>query len=291
VRRRSRPLTAPARRPRLCRVVLPIVVLGTLAGSCATAHDEGAATAPPTNAPSTPEQRQEALDEATTPIPIRTQLAFKPSYTFPHGSDRYTAELQFSPILPYAGTWIPTLEVPGVWSLARFQISGESLENSDGSFSGLTDLKVVDLAALRAGPLDVGAGFATVFPMATTPELGQGKWQVGPAVGARLGTLAPLKIAVLVQNLYSVAGSSQSPNLAYVIVQPFVTLDLPADLFLSSNAEMDFYWRGGKSTVPVDLGFGRAFSDRFVGSVEFWYTVADNDRGDIKVRAVINFVH
>ncbi len=270
---------------------MPIVVLGVLAASGETAHAEVSASSPPKNDPSTPEQRQEALDEATTSIPLKTNLAFKPSYTFPHGSDRYTAELQFSPILPYAGTWIPTLEVPGVWSLARFQISGESLENSDGSFSGLTDLKVFDLAALRAGPLDVGAGFATVFPMATSPELGQGKWQVGPAVGARLDALAPLKIAVLVQNLYSVAGSSQSPNLAYVTVQPFITLELPADLFLSSNAEMSFYWRGGKSTVPVDLGFGRAFSDHFVGSLELWYTVADNDQGEIKVRAVIDFVH
>lgn len=222
---------------------------------------------------------------------MKTQLGFKPSYTFPNGSHRYTAELQFEPIMPYAGTLIPSLEVQGVWSIARIQISGESTENSQGTSTGITDLKFVDLAALHAGPFNVGAGCGTVFPMATSPQLGQQKWQVGPAVGVRFDALRPLKVAALVQNLYSVAGSSQAPDLAYVTVQPFITLELPADLFLSTDAEMDFYWRGGQSTVPVDLGFGRAFSQHFVGSLQFWYTVAENDEGDIKVRAVLNFQH
>jgi len=26
-----------------------------------------------------------------------------------------------------------------------------------------------------------------------------------------------------------------------------------------------------------------------VGSLQFWYTVADSDKGDIRVRAVLNF--
>lgn len=91
------------------------------------------------------------------------------------------------------------------------------------------------------------------------------------------------------QNLYSVAGSNQAPNLAYVTVQPFITLHLPADLFLSSNATMNFYWRGGRSTLPVNLGVGRAFSPHFVGSVDFWYTLADANQGQMRVRAVLNF--
>jgi hypothetical protein len=91
------------------------------------------------------------------------------------------------------------------------------------------------------------------------------------------------------QNFYSVAGNSQSPDLAYVTVQPFVTVHLPSDCFLSSDATMNFSWRGGKSTVPVDLGFGRVFGKHFVGSMQFWYTLADSGQGEIKVRAVLNF--
>ena len=135
----------------------------------------------------------------------------------------------------------------------------------------------------------MAVGFATVFPMATSPATGQGKWQLGPAVAARLESLPAFKVAVLVQTLYSVAGSSQSPELAYVTVQPFITLLLPAALFLSSDATMNFYWEGGQSTVPVNLGFGRAFGERFVGSVRGRYTVADADRGDVNIEVVLNF--
>ena len=195
----------------------------------------------------------------------------------------------FQPILPYAGLLIPDLDVPDVWSIARVQLAARSQQNSQGPASGLGDLTFTDLAVYRAGPFNLAAGFATIFPMATTPALGQGKWQVGPAVGFSIPQIPALRIAALVQNFYSVAGDSQSPTLAYVTVQPFVTLRLPADLFFSTDAEMSFYWRGGSSTVPVNLGFGRAFSEHFVGALQFWYTVADSDQGDIRVRAVLDF--
>jgi hypothetical protein len=58
-----------------------------------------ASYAPPMVTPST-EGRQGAIDAATTPVPIKTQIAFKPSYTFPNGANRYTAELLFEPVLP-----------------------------------------------------------------------------------------------------------------------------------------------------------------------------------------------
>jgi hypothetical protein len=191
--------------------------------------------------------------------------------------------------LPYQGFLIPDLDVSGVWSIARVEFFGKSLQNSQGPASGIGDLTFTDLVATDVGPFNLAAGFATVFPMATTPALGQGKWQLGPAVAARFDGLSPLRLAALVENFYSVAGDSQSAELAYVTVQPFITLDLPAAFFLSSDATMDFYWKGGKSTVPVDLGLGRAFSAHFVGALQFWYTVAESDQGDIEVRAVLNF--
>jgi hypothetical protein len=278
-----------------------LVVVGIMLGSAgplraddqpptAPAADATNAASPvPADSRSPAERLHDAVDDATTPLPRRPQLAFKPSYTFPKGADGYTAELQFEPVIPYHGLFIPDFEVPGFWSIARIQISGQSLQNDSGPASGITDLTLTDLAARQFGPLNVGLGFATVFPMATAPALGQGKWQLGPAIGARLDAIPHLELAALVQNFYSVAGSNQSPNLAYVTVQPFVTVDLPADMFLASNAPMNFYWLGGKSTVPVDIGLGRAFSDRFVGDLEFWYTLAESGEGEIKVRAVLTF--
>ncbi len=231
----------------------------------------------------------DAADQANTPLPTKTQIQFKPAYTFPNGDTTYTSELLFEPILPYRAFLVPGLDVDEFWSVARLQWTGEGTENKSGPSSGLTDLTLTDVVAHRLGPFNAALGFVSVFPMATTTALGHGKLQLGPGAALRLEGMPALKLAVLVQNFYSVAGSRQSPDLAYATVQPFVTLHMPADLFVSSDATMRFYWEGGQSTVPVNLGFGHAFSAHFVGSVRGYYTVAGADRDAVKVEIVLDF--
>lgn len=120
-----------------------------------------------------------------------------------------------------------------------------------------------------------------MFPLATSAQLGTGKWEVGPAVFYRWDPFPAFKFAGIVQGLWSVAGSSQMPNVAYVSAQPFISVHLPAALFFSSDATMKFYWAGGSTTVPVNLGFGHAFSGHFVGTAKCQVTVAGADRGAI----------
>jgi hypothetical protein len=147
----------------------------------------------------------------------------------------------------------------------------------------------VDLAVRQIGGFKLGLGVASVFPMATSSELGQGKWQLGPAAAAKLDTDSWLQISVLAQGLWSVAGSSQSSTLAYATLQPFLAVHLPAALFLLSDATMNFYWAGGRSTVPVNLGFGGAISEHFVPAIVGQYTVAMADRGDLKVQLTLKY--
>jgi hypothetical protein len=211
-------------------------------------------------------------------------------YTFPNGSTRYKAELQFEAVLPYGGLFFPGIDVPGVWSIARLQITGESLQNANGVAGGLEDLNFLDLAAANLGPLTIALGGATVFPLATSTELGQGKWQVGPAFGFIIDPVPALKISALVQGLWSVAGSSESPNLGYATVQPFLAVYLPASLFLVSDDTMSFYWAGGSTTVPVNLGLGYPFTKHFVGVLKCGVTVAGSDQGAIKGEANFAFL-
>ncbi len=234
--------------------------------------------------------REEAAGSANDPLPIKRHLHFKTMYTFPQGANRYEAELQFQPLLPYRGLFFPGLYVGDVFSVARIQITGVSLQNASGVAGGLEDLNVVDLGAAMFGPLLLGVGGATVFPLATSPQLGSGKWQVGPALAFRLDTVPALRIAALAQGLWSVAGSDQSPNLAYATVQPFLAVYLPASVFLSSDATMSFYWAGGSTTVPVNLGLGYAFSKYFVGVVKCDVTVAGANQGQLKGEVDLDFL-
>jgi hypothetical protein len=225
------------------------------------------------------QQRDAAAQASVDPLPYTEQIKLTPSYTFAHGDTRYRAELQLEPLLPYDGALIPGLDIAGVWSIARVQLTAESLQDASGTTSGFENLDFVDLAARRLGPLTLGAGFGTVFPMATSSELGPAKWQLGPAAGFYYAPLHALTIAALVQALWSVAGSSEVARQSYATVQPVVTLHPGAGLVVTSDATMQLYWAGGSTTIPINLGVGYAFSKRFVGSVKATLTVAGHDEG------------
>jgi hypothetical protein len=108
---------------------------------------------------------------------VKEQLKVKPMYSFPRGSTREKAELQFEGVLPYRGALVPDLELDGVASVARLQITGANLENENGTAGGLEDLTFVDLTVCRFGVLDAGVGWGSVFPLATSLELGGGPRQ------------------------------------------------------------------------------------------------------------------
>src|SRR5262249_25558191 len=145
-----------------------------------------------------------AAREATNPLPFVEKLQFTPSYTFSHGSTRYKAELEFEPVIPYDGVLIPGLDVADIWSIVRLQLVAESLQNANGTASGLENLSFVDVAAHKIGTLTLGLGFGSVFPMATSSELGPAKWQLGPAGGFHYVPTRMLTIAALGQALWSV---------------------------------------------------------------------------------------
>lgn len=236
------------------------------------------------------EERDAAARAATNPLPIVEKLKFSPSYTFSHDGTQYRAELEFEPVLPYDGVLIPGVDIADVWSVARLQLTAESLQNTNGTASGLENLNFVDVAAHRSGTLTLGAGFGTVFPMATSSELGPAKWQLGPAAAFHYEPMHVLTIGALGQALWSVAGSSEVSRRSYATLQPFVTLHLGRGLHLKSDATMSFYWVGGSTTIPVNLGLGYAFSKHFVGALKGELTVAGHDDGTWKSELELLFL-
>lgn len=232
----------------------------------------------------------ETAHEANADVVVRTRLDIKPAYTFVRGGG-YVVDLQIQPTIPYSGYFIPGLVVPGFVSIARADLYARSFHDSGASASGLTDLTFTDVVARSFGPLILGAGFASVFPMATSPSLGRGALQLGPAVVIALRDIPHLDLSLLVRNYYSIVSSDpQNPRVGHVSVQPSIAVRFAHGFFLRTNATMDFYWEGGTSTVPVNLGVGRAFDRHFSGALEGWYTIAGSHQGDVKVVAALSFI-
>jgi hypothetical protein len=268
------------------RVTAIATVASTLFASTSVWADSGSTT-------SEKRSSTDATQQATNPVPTVTQLSFEPEYTFPNGQTRYVAQLLVEPIVPYKGFLVPDLDVPGFRSVARLELNAMSLDQVTAvgrvSASGLSDLDFADAVVHDFGPLEVGVGFGTVFPMATNPALGQGKWQLGPAAIVAVLDIPHLQIGAVGQMLWSVAGDSQRPALAYATIQPIVAVLLPGDCSVFTNDQMSFYWEGSGTTVPVNLGFGHGFSERFVGQVEGAYTASGAGKGNIQGVLVLNF--
>jgi hypothetical protein len=199
------------------------------------------------------------------------------------------AQLLYEPVLPYEGFFVPGLDVPGFRSVARPQLEAQSQQIGPVATSGLTDFQFVDTVVHNFGPFGLGAGFATIFPMATSPALGQGKWQLGPAAVAYLDLIPHVSLGAFVRFYWSVAGDSNRPALAYATVSPLLELHLPGRVSIFTNEQMNFYAEGGQSSVPINLGIGHDFNGHFVGQLQGAYGVWGQGQGSFQGIVFLNF--
>lgn len=129
-----------------------------------------------------------------------------------------------------------------------------------GGVTGFGDVRLTDIAVLEAGSSVLwGAGLTLVFPTATAPETGQGKWQAGPAAAIAFAPENWL-VGVLAQNPISFAGDRNRADVNALFLQPFAVYQLGHGWFIRSQPQMIFNWKSGKQVLPLDLGVGRVFT-------------------------------
>ena len=139
----------------------------------------------------------------------------------------------------------------------------------------LTEVAILS-PALTAG-IGYEVGVRAVWPTGSLNEAGDGKYQVGPVVGAGFGLpqISPGS-SFLLQVIYlnSVASRNENKGRADINqlnLQPQLHVVLPNDWFLttySSESIIKNYGNEGKWFVPFDVMVGKKI-DHFVGSLEF----------------------
>ena len=107
-----------------------------------------------------------------------------------------------------------------------------------------------------------GAGPVFLLPTATQHLLGQEKFGIGPTFVAlaqpKFGT-----IGVLVNNIWSVAGHSDRPDVNQLFLQPFINYNLKHAWYLSFSPQITANWiqtNGGRWVVPLGGGPGRVWT-------------------------------
>jgi hypothetical protein len=130
-----------------------------------------------------------------------------------------------------------------------------------GSQTGFGDMSVFDLVSIKQSWGRWGFGPALVFPSASSTQLGQGKWQAGPAVAMIYTGIENLTAGAVVQNPISFAGDPGRPPVNALSLTPTLTYNLPQGWFAGySDFEWTFDWRqSGSVTIPIGLQVGKIF--------------------------------
>jgi hypothetical protein len=126
--------------------------------------------------------------------------------------------------------------------------------------SGLGDIQTsLFLSPAKVGSVIWGAGPVISLPTATEDILGTKKVSIGPTVVV-LSIQGHWLFGTLVQNLFSVAGPSERPDVNQMLMQPFGNYNMRHGWYLVSSPIITSNWEvhsNNRWTVPVGGGVGR----------------------------------
>lgn len=173
----------------------------------------------------------------------------------PFARDRNTV-LQFQPVIP--------IQLGENWNLITRTIGAlvyqpDIAQPHQGTF-GLNDINPsFFFSPAKPKKLIWGAGPTFLLPTASDDVLGTGKFSIGPAVVA---LLQPGKwtLGVLVNNLWSVAGSSNRPDVNSMTLQYFVNYNLKKGYYITIQPIITANWNAPSRNawlVPFGGGIGR----------------------------------
>jgi len=210
-------------------------------------HDE----APPANT-------TESLQKATqNPVANLISVPVQNNSNFGIGPyDRTQDVLNIQPVIPVKlnEKWnlITRIIQPIVWQ-------PYPSANTGGEY-GLGDMNpTFFLSPGKPGKVIWGAGPAFVIPTATNDILGQGKFSIGPSFVA-LAQPGHWTVGALVNNVFSVAGSSHRPYINQMLLQYFINYNMKKGWYITIQPILTADWRASSGniwTVPFGGGVGR----------------------------------
>jgi hypothetical protein len=129
-----------------------------------------------------------------------------------------------------------------------------------GTF-GLSDLNPsLFLTPAHPGAVIWGVGPALVFPTATDPSLGQGKWSAGPSFVV-LAQPGHWTLGLLANNVWSFAGQADRASVNQFLAQYFINYNLSKGWYVTSAPIITANWVASRAkdvwTVPFGAGVGR----------------------------------
>ena len=210
-------------------------------------------------------------EEVTDPLAHLSQVQVKDIYTpAAYGTNAQPNTVQFRSI-----AWVRPFWLMPFQQLIRPTLKVVTAPDGKGSSTttGYDDTQLLDLIEIpwpnsEATHFRWGLGSYNVFPTATSNRMGQGAWQMGPAMGFSYLGIPGLNLSGLMQQATSFAyTSSHSTPITSISFQPIISYQLGHGWSLkSSDATWSFNLRHNTATtIPLSAGIGKVwkFSDDY----------------------------
>lgn len=205
-------------------------------------------------------QETNLAEESQNPIANLISVPFQNNTNFGVGQlDRTQNILNIQPVIP--------IDINEDWLLVSRTILPiiyqPALTQTQYSHFGLGDLNPqLFFVPKNNSKITWGVGPVFLLPTATDDSLGTGKWGIGPT-GVIVVTDAPWVYGALVNNIWSVAGDSNRPDVSQFLLQVFINYNLANGWYLVSAPIITANWNassGNQWTVPIGGGMGRIFN-------------------------------
>jgi hypothetical protein len=270
----------------LTALVLSVSVLAQTSDS-----GQAATTPPTTSAAPAPAVDTAALEKARkaaqNPIASMISVPFQENWNFGIGpADRVQNVFVIQPVIPVSlgSHWnvITRWVAPIIYQpLSIPQESGPPLQTGAYGFGDMQPQFF--FSPKKSGAITWGAGPIFLVPTASQALLSQGKFGIGPTFVAlaqpKFGT-----IGVLVNNIWSVAGHADKPDVNQFYLQPFMNYNLKKAWYLSlttSGITANWEKTTGRWVVPIGGGPGRVwrFGHQAVNVQSFFFGNAVHPKG------------
>jgi hypothetical protein len=250
-----------------CELAVVVVSFVLLCGA-SRALAQATANATPVDESKLPDDKKsltEVNKELSNPISSIWALQLQENTFFIHPgiedkSSRNSVNVQFQPVLPVALT--------DDWNLITrpvFQVvNSVPVPTQTGRIYQATGFGDTILATLLspspklAGPWLLGAGPTFIFPTATTTNVGQKKWQLGP--GGVVGYLGEHYIVGLFPQQWFSVGGNGSKQTSQMNLQYFAAYFLPHGWSIGTSPNVLINWYasdGNKVTFPIGLNVSK----------------------------------
>jgi hypothetical protein len=167
-------------------------------------------------------------------------------------TDEQVAEARLRALVVYPGWFSPSLGPGNAVSGVRIEVPFPF--RRDGT-AGLGDINLLSINGIAGHAGGAGIGFAAVLPTAAPIRLGEGSVAIGPAAWGEVRATSWLDLAVLARELFVAIGSARTE----LKLKPAIVVDLPHDLFATSDAEMTFVGAFRGASIPANLKLGARF--------------------------------